>query len=68
MSNLNNLYKTVKTPINLLIDEDGITVTFPNIPTAITCGKTIEEALSNINDCLKTANSFKEVNDNNLIK
>ncbi len=66
MNDLNNLYKSIKTPINLLIDKDGFTITFPTIPNAITFGKTIEGALSNIDDCLKTANSFKEVNDNNL--
>lgn len=50
MNDLNNLYKSIKTPINLLIDKDGFTITFPTIPNAITFGKTIEGALSNIDD------------------
>ncbi|MBQ9601527.1 MAG: type II toxin-antitoxin system HicB family antitoxin [Neisseriaceae bacterium] len=35
--------------------DDGITVTFPNIPEAITCGDNEEDALSMAEDCLLTA-------------
>lgn len=34
------------------IDEDGIGVTFPDLPGAITCGDNIDEAIKNAKECM----------------
>ena len=39
-------------PAELLEEPDGITVTFPDIPGAITCGDTREDALERAEDAL----------------
>jgi len=38
--------------------EDGVTITFPDVPEAITCGDSREEAFSRAADALVTALSF----------
>ena len=48
----------MKFPAKLLREEDGITVTFPDVPEAITCGNTEAEALLNAEDALETALDF----------
>lgn len=45
-------------PVILTPDEDTILVTFPDVPEAITFGKTQEEALLHAVDALETALSF----------
>ena len=40
-------------PANLLIETDGMTVTFPDVPEAITCGDDLEEALRHAVDALE---------------
>lgn len=42
-------------PVDLLEEDDGVTVTFPDVPEAITCGDTCDEALDRAVDCLETA-------------
>lgn len=46
---------------NITEDTDGFTVTFPDVPQAITCGTTREEAIENAKDCLLTALEFYEI-------
>lgn len=41
-------------PVDLLVEDDGVTVTFPDIPECITCGDTVEEALFHAIDALET--------------
>lgn len=41
-------------PVDLLVEDDGVTVTFPDIPECITCGDTIDEALFHAKDALET--------------
>lgn len=41
-------------PVDLLTEDDGVTVTFPDIPECITCGDTIDEALFHAKDALET--------------
>lgn len=45
--------KTLRYPVELHEDEDGITVLFPDLPYGVTCGKNKEEALNNAVDCLE---------------
>jgi antitoxin HicB len=45
-------------PVKILREADGYTVTFPDIPEAITCGDTEEEALRHATDALETALDF----------
>jgi antitoxin HicB len=45
-------------PAKILCQSDGCTVTFPDIPEAITCGDTEEEALRQAIDALETALDF----------
>lgn len=45
-------------PVKILREGDGCTVTFPDIPEAITCGDTEEEALRHAVDALETALDF----------
>jgi antitoxin HicB len=45
-------------PAKILCESDGCTVTFPDIPEAITCGDTEEEALRYAIDALETALDF----------
>jgi antitoxin HicB len=45
-------------PAKITCEADGCTVTFPDIPEAITCGKTKEEALRHAIDALETALDF----------
>ncbi len=42
-------------PAKVLCESDGCTVTFPDIPEAITCGDTEQEALRHAVDALETA-------------
>jgi len=42
-------------PARLLVEDDGVTVTFRDVPPAITCGETRAEALSEAEDCLDAA-------------
>jgi antitoxin HicB len=49
----------VKFPVKLSKEpEGGYTVTFPDIPEAITCGKSIEDALYHAKDALESAMDF----------
>lgn len=41
-------------PVDLNVEDDGVTVTFPDIPECITCGDTIDEALFHAKDALET--------------
>jgi antitoxin HicB len=45
-------------PAKILCESDGCTVTFPDIPEAITCGGTMGEALRNAVDALESALDF----------
>jgi antitoxin HicB len=45
-------------PVDILEEADGVTVTFPDVPEAITCGATRSEALARAEDALVTALSF----------
>ena len=42
-------------PINIETADDGVTVTFPDVPEAITCGDSYEDALIEAADCLDEA-------------
>ena len=49
----------MKFPVKLSKEpEGGYTVTFPDIPEAITCGKSIEDALYHAKDALESAMDF----------
>src|SRR5208337_4824635 len=49
----------MKFPVNLAKEpEGGYTVTFPDIPEAITCGTDIEDALYHAKDALESAMDF----------
>ena len=49
----------MKFPVNLTKEpEGGYTVTFPDIPEAITCGTSIEDALVHAKDALESAMDF----------
>lgn len=43
---------------NVLEEDDGFTITFPDIPEAITFGSSLDEAINNSFDCLSTALDF----------
>ncbi len=45
-------------PAKITCEKDGCTVTFPDIPEAITCGDTKEEALHHAVDALESALDF----------
>jgi antitoxin HicB len=45
-------------PATITHDTDGWSVTFPDIPEAITCGSTLEEARTNAADALESALDF----------
>jgi antitoxin HicB len=45
-------------PAKILCESDGCTVTFPDIPEAITCGDSEEDALLHAVDALETALDF----------
>jgi antitoxin HicB len=45
-------------PVELLEEPEGVTVTCPNVPEMVTCGRTAEEALEQAVDALVTALSF----------
>jgi antitoxin HicB len=45
--------ETLRYPVELHKDKDGITVMFPDMPYGVTCGETTEEALANAVDCLE---------------
>lgn len=45
-------------PAKVLCENDGCTVTFPDIPEAITCGDTEEDALRHAVDALESALDF----------
>ena len=45
-------------PIEVLAAPDGVTVTFPDVPEAITSGDTTTEALAHAQDALVSALSF----------
>lgn len=40
------------TQVYLKFDEDGIGVTFPDLPGAITCGDNIDEAIKSAKECM----------------
>ena len=49
----------MKFPVKLSKEpEGGYTVTFPDIPEAITCGKSVEDALYHAKDALESAMDF----------
>ncbi len=48
----------MKYPAHIQKDSDGYTVSFRDIPEALTCGDSIEEALVNAQDALITAMEF----------
>jgi antitoxin HicB len=49
----------MKFPVKLLKEpEGGYTVTFPDIPEAITCGTSVEDALQHAKDALESAMDF----------
>lgn len=48
----------MKYPVNIYKDGDGYSVNFPDIPEALTCGDTYEEALAEAEDALITAFEF----------
>lgn len=49
----------MKFPVNLAKEpEGGYTVTFPDIPEAITCGTDVEDALYHAKDALESAMDF----------
>lgn len=49
----------MKFPVNLAKEpEGGYTVTFPDIPEAITCGTNVEDALYHAKDALESAMEF----------
>ena len=41
-------------PVDVLIEDDGVTVTFPDIPECISCGDTMQDALFYAKDALET--------------
>lgn len=45
-------------PAEMLEEADGVTVTFPDVPEAITCGETCAEALERAHDALVSGLSF----------
>jgi|ERR1700679_876915 antitoxin HicB len=45
-------------PAKILCESDGCTVTFPDVPEAITCGDNEKEALLHAVDALETALEF----------
>ncbi len=57
--------KTLRYPVELQEDKDGITVTFPDMPYGVTWGEDKESALLNAVDCLEEimASLMKEKKD-----
>jgi antitoxin HicB len=45
-------------PVELLEEPDDVTVTCPDVPEMVTCGRTVAEALDEAVDALATALSF----------
>src|SRR5579863_6563980 len=45
-------------PVELLEEPEGVTVTCPDVPEMVTCGRTVGEALEEAVDALVTALSF----------
>ena len=45
-------------PAEVLEEADGVTITFPDVPEAVTCGDNRAEALARAEDALVTALSF----------
>jgi antitoxin HicB len=45
-------------PVDLLEEPEGVTVTCPDVPEMVTCGRTVAEALDGAVDALVTALSF----------
>jgi antitoxin HicB len=45
-------------PVELLEEPEGVTVTCPDVPEMVTCGRTVAEALDAAIDALVTALSF----------
>jgi antitoxin HicB len=45
-------------PVDIMEAPEGVTVTFPDVPEAITCGDTTTEALAQAQDALVSALSF----------
>jgi antitoxin HicB len=54
-------------PVDLLTEDDGVTVTFPDIPECITCGDTIDEALFHAKDALETVLFDMYIDDDKLL-
>jgi len=50
--------KTMRFPAKIEPDGDGFMVSFPDIPEALTCGDTYEEALDMAHDALLTSMDF----------
>src|SRR5579872_4459607 len=47
------MMEMLRYPVELHQDEDGFTVTLPDMPYGVTCGQTSQEALLNAVDCLE---------------
>ena len=45
-------------PVEVLEEPEGVTVTCPDVPEMVTCGRTVTEALDAAIDALMTALSF----------
>jgi antitoxin HicB len=45
-------------PVDILAAPDGVTLTFPDVPEAITCGDTVDQALDRAQAALVSALSF----------
>ena len=45
-------------PVEVLEEPEGVTVTCPDVPEMVTCGRTVAEALEEAVDALVTAMSF----------
>lgn len=45
--------QVLRYPVELQEASDGVTITFPDMPYGVTCGKNREEALHNAVDCLE---------------
>lgn len=56
--NSQNLSIELHYPCDIICEGDGFTATFPDVPEAISCGKSYHEIVNNLHDCLKTALEF----------